>query len=58
MDLVQEHYGKEENYIVDALTRIFNESLQKGKLPTDWKKAIVVPIFKKDRRADLRITAQ
>ena len=37
-------------YIVDALTKIFNESLQQGILPTDWKKAIVVPIFKKGRR--------
>lgn len=33
------------------LTALFNKSLNDGKLPTDWKKANIIPIFKKgDRR--------
>ena len=29
------------------ITDLFNASLQHGKLPSDWKKANVIPIFKK-----------
>lgn len=34
----------------DILTDIFNLSLSSGKLPDDWKKAIVSPIFKQGSR--------
>ena len=34
------------------LTKLFNQSLQIGKLPTDWNKANVTPIFKKGSRQE------
>ena len=40
------------NHIAPVLTLIFNASIQQGKLPTDWKKAFVVPVFKKGSRTD------
>ena len=40
------------NHIAPALTLIFNASIQQGKLPTDWKKAFVVPVFKKGSHTD------
>jgi hypothetical protein len=33
--------------IVGVLTRLFNKSLELGKFPTIWKRANVIPIFKK-----------
>ncbi|CAF3620810.1 unnamed protein product [Rotaria socialis] len=39
-------------YIVDKLLIIFNTSLDNGKVPDDWKKANVTPIFKKGKRDD------
>jgi hypothetical protein len=33
-------------YIVPYLVKIFNVSLKLGKVPSEWKEAIVVPIFK------------
>ena len=32
------------------ITRIFKKSLQEGKIPEDWRKARVTPIFKKVNR--------
>ena len=36
--------------IVGALKWLFEKSLTNGELPQDWKKAVVVPIYKKGRR--------
>jgi hypothetical protein len=35
------------------LTIIFKKSLHEGIVPGDWTKAIIMPIFKKGKRADL-----
>ena len=40
------------NELSPCLTLVFNTSLQQGKLPIDWKKAIVTPRFKKGNRND------
>ena len=37
--------------IAPALTFIFQASLQQSSIPSDWKKANVVPLFKKGDRA-------
>ena len=39
--------------IAQPLARIFENSWRSGVVPEDWKKANVVPIFKKGRRVDL-----
>ncbi|CAH2097152.1 unnamed protein product [Euphydryas editha] len=36
------------------LTMIFNRSLQEGIFPNVWKKARIVPVFKKDDRTDIK----
>ena len=33
-------------YIAEPRSRILNKSVQKGRYPTQWKKATVKPIFK------------
>ena len=38
--------------IVSSLTRLINLSLTTSKVPDDWKKAQVIPIFKKNARDD------
>ena len=38
--------------IAEPLTVIFRKSLSAGKLPTVWKKANVIPLFKKGSRSD------
>ena len=38
------------NEIVEPLTYIFNKSLSESELPSDWKNATVVPIFKKGKK--------
>ena len=38
--------------IAPVLTLIYKASLNQGKLPSDWKRAFVVPIFKKGSRTD------
>ena len=38
------------NEIVEPLTYIFNKSLSESGLPSDWKNATVVPIFKKGKK--------
>ncbi len=37
-------------YICEPLARIFNLSMQAGKVPEDWKTANVTPLFKKGSR--------
>merc|ERR1712035_309453 len=34
-----------------VLTLIFQTSLDQGTIPTDWKKANIVPVFKKDDKS-------
>ena len=38
--------------IVPSLTQLINMSLQSSKVPADWKKAQVIPIFKKNSQDD------
>ena len=38
--------------IAPVLTLIYKASLNQGKLPSDWKRAFVVPIFKKGSQTD------
>jgi len=38
--------------VADPLARIFQESYSQGLLPADWKKANIVPIFKKGSKTD------
>ena len=40
------------NELSPSLTLVFNASLQQGKLPDDWKKAVVTPLFKKGNHND------
>ena len=34
-------------FISEALAEIFTASLKQGRIPSDWKEAIIVPICKK-----------
>ena len=44
---------KEGRYgLCKPLTMLYNLSLKRGKLPQDWKQALVTPIFKKGSRYD------
>ena len=44
---------KEDRYgLCKPLTMLYNLSLKCGKLPQDWKQALVAPIFKKRSRYD------
>jgi len=38
--------------VAPALTLIFEQSIQTGKLPSQWKKAWITPVFKKGARAE------
>ena len=38
--------------LVSPITTLFNQSLQTGKIPSDWRKANVVPIHKKGPKTD------
>lgn len=40
--------------LAEPLCGIMTESLKSGKLPSQWKKAIVVPIYKKGSKLDVR----
>ena len=42
------------NSICPVLTRIFNMSISSGTLPSCWKTANVVPVYKKGNRCDLK----
>lgn len=41
------------NVLAQQLTFIFNQSISTGTVPTEWKTANVVPIFKKGDRSDV-----
>ena len=44
---------KETSFAISpVLTLIFNASLEQGKLPSDWKKAFITPVYKKGLRTD------
>ena len=48
-DLVSPKLLKEASSILKSpLCRLFNLSLTAGKFPSDWKKANIIPVFKKD----------
>ena len=38
--------------VADPLTRIYRKSLSEGRVPSDWKHALVAPIYKKGQRYD------
>ena len=38
--------------VAPALTLIFEQSIQTGKLPSHWKKAWITPVIKKGARAE------
>jgi len=38
--------------IAEPLFIIFESSLRAGKVPEDWRKASVIPVFKKDKKED------
>ena len=40
------------NELVQPLTRLFQLSLDQGRIPQEWKLANVTPIFKKGNRSD------
>ena len=40
------------NYIYKPLSKIFQYSVDIGKVPNEWRHAHVIPVFKKGRRAD------
>ena len=42
------------NEIAPMLTCLFNQSLATGEVPQDWKKAYVIPIYKKGSKSDPR----
>ena len=45
---------KEAGYsLVPTLAGLLNKSLQLGKFPADWKRAIIVPIHKKDDKSEV-----
>eukprot|EP00061_Rhincodon_typus_P005592 g25290.t1 len=44
--------------IVEALVVIFQESLESGRVPEDWKIANVIPLFKKESGKRLKITGR
>ena len=38
--------------VAKTLFMIFERSWQSGKVPADWRRGNIVPIFKKDRKED------
>ena len=42
------------NEIAPMFTCLFNQSLATGEVPQDWKKAYVIPIYKKGSKSDPR----
>ena len=38
--------------IVEPLRRIFEKSLEEGKIPEDWRKANITPIYKKGKKSE------
>ena len=42
--------------LTPSLCALFNLSLAEGKLPTEWKDALVVPVHKKGKKEDVTIS--
>ena len=38
--------------LAPILTHIYQQSLNTGALPEEWKSAFIIPVFKKDKRSD------
>ncbi|ESN90433.1 hypothetical protein HELRODRAFT_70880 [Helobdella robusta] len=38
--------------IAESLLKLFNKSLATGEIPSGWKDAIIVPLFKRGDRCD------
>ena len=54
-DAISARFLKETaNEIAPMLTCLFNQSLATGEVPQDWKKAYVIPIYKKGGKSDPR----
>ena len=54
-DAISARFLKETaNEIAPMLTCLFNQSLATGEVPQDWKKAYVIPIYKKGSKSDPR----
>ena len=52
-DAISAHFLKETaNEIAPMFTCLFNQSLATGEIPQDWKKAYVIPIYKKGSKSD------
>ena len=49
-EIVSEMIKEGEDIVINFLTRLFNEIFTKGIFPTEWSKAIVVPIHKKGNK--------
>ena len=43
---------KDQVHVAPTLQIIFQQSLNTGQIPSDWKKAIVTPLFKKGDKCD------
>ena len=41
-----------ENELLEPLELLFKKSIQSGKIPADWKTAVVIPIFKKGAKGE------
>ena len=37
--------------LAPILTHLYQSSLDRGEVPTDWKEALIVPLFKKGEKA-------
>ena len=42
--------------ISGPLTSLFNYSLQSGTLPAEWKSAYIIPVFKKGKKEQVKVS--